>query len=73
MAFLSSQSTMLIDLQNSTKRQEFLDDQQVRLVDYVLDKIKDDLDPDDPPSVTARELNKIMSYLDEHLVLEFKD
>ena len=64
---------MLIDYSDSIKRQEFLDDQEVRLVDYVLDKIKDDLDPSDPPSVRHRELNKIMKYLDEHLIIRFKD
>ena len=64
---------MIIDYKNGRERHELLCELQgVVLNEYIHKKMRPHLDPDLSPGEQASELGKIMSYIRDHLIIEWK-
>ena len=63
---------MLIDYTNGRERHKLLCDLQPLLVGYIRKQLDEILDPDMSPGEQASELGKIMRYLRDNLIIQFK-
>ena len=63
---------MLIDYTDGRERHELLCDHHSLLVDYIHERLQPYLDPDMSPGEQASGLGKIMRYLRDNLIIEWK-
>ena len=65
---------MLIDYSDPDNREEFLHALRHNVLeDFVLSQLRPYFDDTMSPGTQASQFGKVMRYLDEHLVIEFKD
>ena len=64
---------MLIDYSDTDNRDELLTDIQSLLVGYVRKQLAPYLDDSMSPGAQVTELDKVMDYLRDHLVIQFED
>ena len=64
---------MLIDYSDPDKRHELVCDLQPLLVGYVRKQLAPYFDDSMSPGTKMVEIDKVLDYLDDHLIIEFKD